>query len=155
MIFMQQLKTLLFDMKLAGMSHALDSVCAQAADEALSFSEALLLLAQSEKDHRAIKKSQSLQNKATFRNNACLENWDHTFERGLSRQKIRELASLQFIKQNKNLLLLGQTGVGKTQLAIALGRAACNQGQTVRFLSTNQFFEEYLLAQSTGKTLTS
>ncbi len=150
---MQQVKNLLNELKLYGMFHAIDSVANHASQESMSFSEAFLLILQEESQYRIAKKSMALQKKAAFRNNASLENWDGTFDRGLSRQQLRELAGLHFYNKKQNLILVGQTGVGKTQLSIALGRVACHNSIGVSFLSTNRFFEEYNVAQSTGKTI--
>jgi len=152
---MHQLKNLLQDLKLYGMIEALDSICDQVSKEAISFPEALMLIVQQEIQFRQGKKSTALQKKASFRNNSCLENWDHSFDRGLSRQQLRELSSLAFYEKpiKHNVVIVGQTGVGKTQLAIALGRSACHKNISVSFMSTNHFFEAYSVAQSTGKTL--
>ena len=50
-----------------------------------------------------------------------------------------------------NLLIFGSTGEGKTHLAISLGRAACQNGFKVAFLSVNQFFEESSAQKAAGK----
>jgi len=39
----------------------------------------------------------------------------------------------EFIDRNENVLLIGNSGTGKTHLAIALGLAACHEGRSVRF----------------------
>ncbi|CAM5220303.1 DNA replication protein DnaC OS=Ureibacillus acetophenoni OX=614649 GN=SAMN05877842_1342 PE=3 SV=1 [Ureibacillus acetophenoni] len=44
-----------------------------------------------------------------------------------------ELMKLDFIRRNENLILVGAPGTGKTHLASALGRRACEQGYEVRF----------------------
>ncbi len=46
---------------------------------------------------------------------------------------VQELASCQFIKDKKNLVLFGNPGRGKTHLAIGLGLKACEAGQSVLF----------------------
>ena len=50
-------------------------------------------------------------------------------------KKISNLASLEFVKNNENLILIGNPGTGKTHLAIALGIEACMKGMTVLFTS--------------------
>ena len=49
--------------------------------------------------------------------------------------KIETLKSLDFIKNNENLILIGNPGTGKTHLAIALGIEACMNGMSVLFTS--------------------
>lgn len=51
----------------------------------------------------------------------------------LNKQKIVELTRCQWLDQHNNLCFIGNSGVGKTHLAIALGLAACRAGRRVRF----------------------
>ena len=46
---------------------------------------------------------------------------------------VRELLTGEFIDQRENVLLIGNSGTGKTHLATALGLAACHEGRKVRF----------------------
>ena len=46
---------------------------------------------------------------------------------------LKELASCQFIRQRQNVVMIGNTGRGKTHLSIALGLKACSQGFNVLF----------------------
>lgn len=49
--------------------------------------------------------------------------------------KIRELQSLSFIETKQNVILIGNSGVGKTHTAISLGIKACNEGYSVLFIT--------------------
>jgi DNA replication protein DnaC len=51
----------------------------------------------------------------------------------VSRQTIRDLATLDFIRARENLILLGPPGVGKSHLAIALGIEAVKAGYNTLF----------------------
>lgn len=53
----------------------------------------------------------------------------------LNKQKVLEMARGEWIEQRFNCVFVGQTGTGKTHLAIALGLAACRQGRRVRFFT--------------------
>ena len=46
---------------------------------------------------------------------------------------IRQLAACEYLDGRENVLLIGNSGTGKTHLATALGIAACAQGKRVRF----------------------
>lgn len=48
---------------------------------------------------------------------------------------IRELQSLAFVKEGRNVILVGNPGVGKTHLSIALGLLACQQKMSVLFVT--------------------
>ena len=54
-----------------------------------------------------------------------LDAFDFSYQPQLDEKLLRELASLHFLSEAKNILLLGAPGVGKTHLAIALGIKAC------------------------------
>ena len=56
-------------------------------------------------------------------------NWD--FNKKIPREKIEDLATLKFIDKNEIALFLGNTGTGKTHLAIAIGMKAAQAGHSV------------------------
>jgi DNA replication protein DnaC len=62
-----------------------------------------------------------------------LESFDFTLTPSLNQQKVLELARGEWIREHYNCCLIGNSGTGKTHLAIALGQAACRHGRHVRF----------------------
>lgn len=64
-----------------------------------------------------------------------LDQFDFAFQSGVNERQIRELATLRFIANGENVLLLGPPGVGKTHLAVGLGVAAIQQSVSVYFIS--------------------
>lgn len=56
--------------------------------------------------------------------------------------KIRELQNLKFIEQGKNVILVGNPGVGKTHTAIALGIRACMEGKNVLYITVPNLITE-------------
>lgn len=52
------------------------------------------------------------------------------------------LMSLDFIKQQQNVVLIGSPGTGKTHLATGLGRKACEMGHEVRFFRVSHLIEQ-------------
>lgn len=62
-----------------------------------------------------------------------LEEFDFTAQPSLDRKLVNELATLRFIEEKANLLLIGPPGVGKTMLATALGLKAVHAGYRVHY----------------------
>jgi hypothetical protein len=61
-----------------------------------------------------------------------LEDFDFKFQPSVDQRLVRELATGRFLAQAENVLIFGAPGVGKTHLAIALGRAVVEAGHSVR-----------------------
>lgn len=62
-----------------------------------------------------------------------LDQFDFAFQPSVNERQVRDLASLRFVANSENLLLLGPPGVGKTHLAVSLGMAAVSRGFSVYF----------------------
>ncbi|MCL6596987.1 MAG: IS21-like element helper ATPase IstB [Firmicutes bacterium] len=77
-----------------------------------------------------------------------LEDFDFAFQPSVDERQIRELATLAFVHEAANVLLLGPPGVGKTHLAVALGLKAIEQGQGVYFVRAHNLLEDLARAQA-------
>lgn len=105
-------------------------------DEATPKQEEFLLrvleqeLAQREKNRIA-----RLLNRAGFPTLKGFSDYDFTSIRFPPTLSKDELLTAGFIQEQKNLVLYGPVGTGKTHLAIALGLKACEMGLRVRFFS--------------------
>ena len=76
-----------------------------------------------------------------------LEEFDFGFQPSIDESQVRELASLTFVSQAANLVLLGPPGVGKTHLAVALALEAISRGYGAYFVRTYQLMEDLRKAQ--------
>jgi len=80
-----------------------------------------------------------------------LEEFDFKFQPSLDAKLVRELATGRFIAGAENVLLFGPPGVGKTHLAIALGRAAVEAGHSALFVTATSLLATLARAQQEGK----
>jgi len=62
-----------------------------------------------------------------------IDSFDFTSQKSVNEPLVRELLRCEFIGHHENVLLIGNSGTGKTHLATAPGFAACCQGYKVRF----------------------
>jgi DNA replication protein DnaC len=74
--------------------------------------------------------------------------WD--WPKKINRLQVQHLFRLEFVAQKANVVLLGNVGLGKTHLAIALGYAACQEGYAVRFADAISVINDLAAAQKRG-----
>lgn len=90
--------------------------------------------------------------KARFLENKTLESYQWGSSLRLPQTVTKDqLEDLEFIKAHQNLVLVGAPGTGKTHLASALGRRACEMGYQVRFYRVSHLVEELETAYRNGK----
>ncbi|MEU5498340.1 ATP-binding protein [Streptomyces griseofuscus] len=78
---------------------------------------------------------------ARFPARKTLEEFDFAHLRGLKREAVAHLSTLDFITGKENVVFLGPPGTGKTHLAIALGIPACQAGHRVAFATACQWVD--------------
>lgn len=79
---------------------------------------------------------------AHFESVKRLEDYDFSLMPALDESIIRDLARLEWVSTGANVLFLGPPGVGKTHLAIALGREAVKAGYSVSFVLASDLMDE-------------
>jgi len=76
-----------------------------------------------------------------------IDGFDFSVAPSINEALVRELLRCEFIDQKENILLMGNSGTGKTHLASALGFAACCQGYKVRFFGCSSLVTSLLEAR--------
>ncbi|QDT84391.1 transposase/IS protein [Gimesia chilikensis] len=84
---------------------------------------------------------------AKFPTYKTLETFDFQAQPGLNKLLVSELMRGEFIEQRENILLVGNSGTGKTHLAVALGIAACSQGKRGRFYQVTELITQLMEAR--------
>ena len=116
----------------------------------LSFEERLGLIIDAEWMRRENNRMKRRLLEAKLRQEAVLEDIDFHASRYLSRGQIMQLASCQWIREKRNIILEGATGTGKTFIACALGNKAVRENFSVRYFRLPRLFEELRVARIEG-----
>jgi len=88
---------------------------------------------------------------ARFPARKSLEEFDFDHARGLKRDQIAHLGTLDFIIAKENVIFLGPPGTGKTHLATGLAIRACQAGHRVLFATASQWVARLADAHQAGR----
>jgi DNA replication protein DnaC len=86
--------------------------------------------------------------RAEFPEVTTLETFDWDFNPDIDREKIEELATLQFVRERRIALFLGKPGTGKSHLALAIGVKAAQAGLRVYCTSMKKLSQKILEAKA-------
>jgi DNA replication protein DnaC len=140
----ESLSSSLRQLRLSGLAQTLDVRLQEAAGNGLSHEEFLELILQ---DETAIRKQRLFARRtkaASFRDRRSLEDFDWSFNRTIQRKQLFELATCRFLREARDVLILGPPGVGKSHLIQALGDQAIRQGYTVLYRSIFDLIRDFL-----------
>jgi DNA replication protein DnaC len=123
-----QLTPSLKQLRLSGILDTLELRTQQAIAEQWSHVEFLTRLVQDEVERRNGKQLTLRLRRSGLTTTKTLETFDFAFNPTINRQQVYDLATCAFLRQHRNVLICGQTGVGKSHLAQALAHEAARQG---------------------------
>jgi len=135
---LQQLIDLCKKLQLTTLAKRVQGASQQAMRQQLPYDEFLFNLLSEELDVRLQNRASRRIKEAKFPSVKTLDGFDFERSPHLPEVLIRQLAQGQYIKDAKPIIFIGEPGTGKTHLASALGYAAAQQGETVRFSSASQ-----------------
>lgn len=147
MIDLERCRVSLEHLGLAQAAMALDGMVEAAARKEMVYPEFLAELLQVEMSARRERYLRTRTRLAHLPNRRTLEDFDFAFQPSIDERQIRELATLAFVSEASNVLLLGPPGVGKTHLATGLGLRAIEQGNGVYFVRAHNLLEDLSRAQ--------
>ena len=137
-------------LNLPGLRQALEHQLANPQFDELSFGERVALLVDHEWTRRQDNRLQRRLKEAHLRQGATVQDIDFAAGRGLNRRQTLELSQGDWISRHLNAIVVGPTGAGKTYVACALGRAACEQGFSVRYERLSRLLHQIALSHADG-----
>jgi DNA replication protein DnaC len=136
-----QLIPFLKRLRLSGILETLETRNQQAISGKWTYVEFLARLLEDEVERRAQKQLALRIRRAAIPTTKTLEGFDFTFNPTINRQQVLDLATCGYIRQKRNVLICGPTGVGKTHLAQALTHEACRRGYSALFVNTYRMLQ--------------
>jgi DNA replication protein DnaC len=118
---------------------------------ALDHAEWLAILLEHEVTLRRQKRFEARARTARLRHPASVEDIDYRAPRGLDRTLFLKLAACDWIRQHRNLLVTGPTGIGKSWISCALGHKACRENLSVLYQRVPRLMAALALARGDGR----
>jgi len=137
-------------LRLGGMMKALEQQLNDPTIQTLSFEDRLGLLVDTEATERESKKIASRLKVAKPKQEACIEDVKTNAAAGVDRSVLKQLALCHWIRDHRNVLISGKTGVGKTFLACSLINSACRSGYTSLYFRAQRLFHQTAVARADG-----
>jgi len=138
------------ELRLHGMAEAFRNILETGMNEKFTPDEMLAQLVDTEWNDRSHRKRERLRKAANFRYQASFEEIDFDFKRNLDKNLMLRLSDGSWIKEGKDILITGPTGVGKSYIGSALGHAACDMGYKVYYQLANRFFGQMAESKRSG-----
>lgn len=130
-----------------------DKVAQQCADEAVDYPRYLFRLTELELLDRERRATERRIKQARFPVVKSLDSFDFLAIPSLNKLLVLELARGEFIDRRECVLALGNSGTGKTHIALAVGLAACQKGYRVRFTTAASLVHELMEARDEKRLL--
>ena len=131
-------------LRLPTMLREYDSLAAVCRGDRSDYQTYLLRLVERELLDRERKAAERRVKEARFPVVKTLDTFDFRTQPSINESLVRELMGGEYIDNRENILLIGNSGTGKTHLACALAFAACAQGRRVRFFTVTGLVTELL-----------
>jgi DNA replication protein DnaC len=147
---MERLERHLNRLRLGSTKARLDALLETGAKAELSFLDFLDLVVGEEVAAKDARRARLRIQMAKFSLDRRLEDYDFSLQPSLDRRLVAELETGRYLANATNVLLLGPPGVGKTHLAIGLGRKAIEQGHSCQFITASELARQLAVAESNG-----
>ena len=141
------------ELKLPTFLREYDKVAGQCAAEGVDHQDYLLRLSELEmidRHHRMVDRRIKA---ARFPATKSLDTFDFLAIPPLNKHLVMQLARCEYVDRNENVIALGNSGTGKTHVALGLGLAACQRGLSVGFTTAAALVHELIEARDEKRLL--
>lgn len=138
----QELNKNLKDLKLYQISIKLSEYIEKINENKIGVAEALLELTNQELEVKNYNATHAMVKVAGFPHLKEVKDFDFNFQPKINKQQFLDFESLRFIENNNNILLIGNSGVGKTHLATAIGIAAAKKRVSTYFIKCHDLISQ-------------
>jgi DNA replication protein DnaC len=130
-----------------------DKLAQQCAAEGVDHPRYLLRLAELELIDRERRMVERRIKEARFPTVKSLDSFDFTAIPSLNKTLVLELARSEYLARRENVIAVGNSGTGKTHIALGLGLAACQKGLSVGFVTAAALVHELVEARDEKRLL--
>ena len=134
---LNETSNILNDLGLYGLKNNLSNEVDYVTNNNITFLEGLKHFLKNEVKYREINRAEANIKVAHFPYLKEIKDFDFDYQPSINEEVIKDLSTLRFIEEKKNILFMGSPGVGKTHLATALGIEAAKKRNSVYFISCN------------------
>ena len=138
----QELNKNLKDLKLYQISIKLSEYIEKINENKIGVAEALLELTNQELEVKNYNATHAMVKVAGFPHLKEVKDFDFNFQPKINKQQFLDFESLRFLETNNNILLIGNSGVGKTHLATAIGIAAAKKRVSTYFIKCHDLISQ-------------
>ena len=138
-------------LKLPTFARDYEKVALESAQDRADYPRYLLRLCELERIDRERRMVERRIRLARFPHTKSFDTFDFAAQPSLNKALVLELARSEWVETRSNVIALGPSGTGKTHVALALGLAACQKGQTVAFTTAAALVHELMEARDERK----
>ncbi|MBU5294822.1 IS21-like element helper ATPase IstB [Anaerosalibacter bizertensis] len=138
----QNLCNNLKELKLNQISINLDEYIDKVNEGKISIVDALYELTSKEIEVKNFNAMNAMVKVAGFPHHKELKDFDFDFQPKINKQQFLDFESLRFLENNSNIILIGNSGVGKTHLATSIGIAAAKKRVSTYFIKCHDLIDQ-------------
>jgi DNA replication protein DnaC len=150
-LLLERLHSALVALQLSEADALLENHLEGAVQQERTYADFLCLLLEAEVEARRTRALAARMRMAALPSPKRLSQFDFAFQPSIDERQVRELATLRFVSDASNIILLGPPGVGKTHLAVALAVEAIAGGNSVSFVTAHDLTTDLGRAAREGR----